>query len=444
MAVSWFERASEQSGPLPQLRGRDLHSIPALEVLDADPEEIRRYAYSLNLRGRHDHRNLTSLPWLSAQVLGVRLLDDARDTGRIRRMLRHPSPVVRAACLMSRRLPRAARRALIGLSPTDERQYGRAVAWDLYYMVRNPELHAEELRAIIDLTYTVDGAFWDSLPNQGFHVVSSTAERLRLQEEIIFRALEHPSCPVDLHGWALDYYISIHQPARLDDPRLMTLVGRLVETPPGRQRLGRAVDRLLSSDAEQASRWVRNVQEDLLRRGQLTRIEFDHLFRFGDIDMIADSLRAGVSEQAYEVGRALLVQRVAEERPQRLADVWNLEGSMVAAVLATLDLPEAKIKAASRLDLPDQFRQHLERWALDHADQEASHRILHNSRAAAMHDTDTTRATRQVVEWGKRQLDPSRKALWDELMGEADAKPATGKTRSPNSELGKPNPPFQP
>jgi hypothetical protein len=160
--------------------------------------------------------------------------------------------------------------------------------------------------------------------------------------------------------------------------------------------------------------------------------------------MIADGLRAGVSEQASEVGRALLVQRVAEERPQRLADVWNLKGSMVAATLAALDPPEAKIRAASRRDLPDQFRQSLERWVLDHADHPASQQILHNLRAASMHDTDATRTARQVVEWGKRQLDPSRKALWDELMGEAGDHQELGKTQTPHSEPEKPNPPFQP
>jgi hypothetical protein len=350
------------------------------ERLQARPSGSRAFQGKPDRMLRLLWQLLTDLFTSYEQAVGIRLLSDPRDTGRVRRFLYGSDPVTRAAALMSRFLPFAARRAFTGLSgasATDQERYGAATAWDLYYLARNPALKADELRALAARLDCDDPAFWPELPDSPGSALAHTVlaayvrerwhSRRALRDAVLLRVIEHPACPADLASRVLRE----RDPGEIDQPRMGPVVERLMETTLGRSVLAQWHERYLAQYGAAAVDTIRRHHRQLLARSGMTQPELNLLFRIAHVDDVLDAVartRGRLAQQAHETARALLVQLVAEDAPERLEEAWEAaKGSrMVAATMASLSLPRAKALASQQPELPAPFRRHLERWAVAH------------------------------------------------------------------------------
>jgi hypothetical protein len=353
-------------------------------VLFASEEDLHRYQEAHRLTGRPEQQFLTSLPYEAARVLGARLLSDRRDTGRLRRLLWDSSPLVRGAALTNPRLPWAARKAYTGSSVSDREHYGRATAWDLSQLARNPELQAAELKNIAALMYSEDDEFWPPFSGAGTKgaarglaqtVPELWTSRQAMRSEVLYRIAVHKECPIDL----LEWYIHARPSEELALPALRELVRRLTSVnAAGRRMLARYHARLREHDPELGTE-VRNEDlRELLRRGRPSRDELHAAYAVGDLNLVIETLGSS-KRSASDLSQARLIRRIAAEMPQRMPEAWvHLAGPMVAATLASIELPEARVEASIRADLPAAFRRRLERWALARPDDPFAHQVMSN------------------------------------------------------------------
>lgn len=420
--------------------------LSALEVLFASEADLHRYRDSHRLTGRPDHQFLSSLPYEAARVLGARLLSDRRDTGRLRRLLWDSSALVRGAALTNPRLPWAARKAYTGSSANDQDHYGRATAWDLSQLVRNPELLPGELKNIAALMYAEDKEFWPTFSEAGPEGRAETGlgqafaelwtSRQAMRSEVVYRVVLHKNCPIDL----LEWYLHARPSAQLVWPALRDLVRRLTSAnAAGRRLLGRYHARLGELDAALGEQVRNDDLRDLLRHGRPSRDELHAIYAVADLELVIETLGSS-RRSASELSQARLIRRIGAEMPHRLPDAWvHLTGPVVAATLASLEAPEARVEASVRADLPAASRRRLERWALGRPDDRLAHQVMSNLTTSTYADQLKPAIGERPPAARRSGSDAPPQQLYQNLMREAQERKTTVPHRTARSR-GRPRP----
>jgi hypothetical protein len=379
-------------------------------------------------------------------VLGARLLSDRRDTGRVRRLLWDSSALVRGAALTNPRLPWAARKAYTGSSATDQEHYGRATAWDLSQLVRNPELLPAELKNIAALMYAMDEKFWPTFSDAGPEDHAETGlgrtvaelwtSRQAMRSEVVYRLVLHKNCPIDL----LEWYVHARPPEQLVWPALRHLVRRLTSANAASRRLlARYHARLGELDAALGERIRNDDLGDLLRHGRPSRDELHAVYAVADLELVIETL-GNSRRSASELSQARLIHRIGAEMPHRLPEAWiHLTGPMVAATLASLEVPEARVEASIRADLPAASRRRLERWALGRPDDRFAHQVMSNLTTSTYADQMKPAPGERSPAARRMGPDAPPQQLYQNLMREAQERKTTVPHRTARSR-GRPRP----